>query len=81
MANQQERSLSEIEQRYPNQWVLIEETNWDMHGNPTGGVVKAASLRRSDLRVPLQECHKQPHMKTFVFYTGDKIPADITVVL
>jgi hypothetical protein len=81
MANQQDLSISEIEQRYPEQWVLLEETRWDTHGNPTGGIVKAASIQRGDLRVPLQECHKQPRVKTFVFYTGDKIPADITVIL
>jgi hypothetical protein len=74
-------SLTEVERRYPNQWVLIEETTWDAQGYPTHGVVRAASEQREALRVALRACHQHPHVKTFIFYTGDKIPADVTVVL
>jgi hypothetical protein len=27
--------IAEIVRRYPNQWVLVEETAWDPHGLPT----------------------------------------------
>lgn len=81
MGQKQELSLVEIETRYPHQWVLVEETSWDDHGQPVGGIVRAASVHRGDLRAPLKARHKHSHVKTFVFYTGDKIPTDVTVVL
>jgi hypothetical protein len=74
-------SLTEVEQRYPNQWVLVEETTWDIQGYPTHGIVRAASEQREALRAVLRVCHQRPQVKTFIFYTGDKIPTDLTVVL
>jgi hypothetical protein len=76
-----ELTLEEIAQRYPNQWVLVEETTWDTHGHPVSGIVRAASGQRGDLRAPLHTCHRQAQVKTFIFYTGDKIPTNLTVVL
>ena len=76
-----ELTLEEVEQRYPDQWVLVEETAWDAQGHPTGGIVRAASVHRRDLRGPLHVSHQRAQVKTFIFYTGDKIPADLTVVL
>jgi hypothetical protein len=73
--------LTEIEQRYPNQWVLVEETTWDAHGYPTHGLVRAVSGQREELQAALHTCHQRPQAKTFIFYTGDKIPTDLTVVL
>ena len=73
--------IKEIVRRYPNQWVLVEETAWDAHGHPTAGMVHAASVSRGDLREPLRRCHQDTSVTTFLFYTGDPIPADLTVVL
>jgi len=76
-----ELSLAEIVQRYPKQWVLVEETAWDVHEYPLAGIVRAASRARGDLQEPLRLCHQRTPVKTFVFYTGEQIPANLTVVL
>jgi hypothetical protein len=73
--------IEEIVRRYPNQWVLVEETAWDAHAYPTAGIVRAASTTRGDLREPVRRCHQDASVKTFLFYTGDPIPVDLTVVL
>ena len=74
-------SLPEIVAQYPDQWVLVEETAWDLAALPTAGIVRAVSAVRGDLREPLRHCHHDPTVKTFLFYTGDPIPPDLTVVL
>lgn len=82
MDKEKELTLVEVEQRYPDQWVLVEETAWDEQGNPVRGIIRAHSVNREDLSAPLQEIHEdRPHVKTFIFYTGDKIPENVTVVL
>lgn len=81
MGKEKELTLAKVEQRYPHQWVLVEETAWDKRGNPVRGVVRAHSTNRGDLSAPLQEIHKQAHVKTFIFYTGDMVPENVTVVL
>jgi hypothetical protein len=43
---QQEYTLAEIERRYPQQWVLVEETVWDNDGNPLRGIVRAHGMDR-----------------------------------
>ncbi len=73
--------IKEIMRRYPNQRVLVEETAWDSQAYPTAGIVRAASTARGDLREPLRRCHQGVSVKTFLFYTGDPIPADLTVLL
>ena len=73
--------LEEIVQRYPNQWVLVEETAWDTHRHPTAGIIRAASVARGDLREPMRRCHHDRSVTTFLFYTGEPIPTDLTVVL
>ncbi len=73
--------IAEIVRRYPNQWVLVEETAWDTYGHPTAGIVRAASVARGDLREPVRRCHHDRSVTTFLFYTGDPIPTDLTVVL
>ena len=72
---------SHIVRRYPNQWGLVAETAWDARAYPTAGIVRAASVSRRDLREPLRRCHHDTSVKTFLFYTGDAIPTDLTVVL
>jgi hypothetical protein len=73
--------IEEIVRRYPNQWVLVEETAWDTHGHPTAGLVRATSVARGDLREPVRRCHHDRLVTTFLFYTGDPIPTDLIVVL
>ena len=78
---QQEFTLVEIEQRYPHQWVLVEETAWNKHGDPLRGIVRAHGVHRTEVSGPLQKLHKKSSVKTFVFYTGTVIPENVTVVL
>ena len=78
---EKELALAEIEQHYPDQWVLVEETAWDKQGNPVRGIVRTHSVKREDLSAFLKETHGRSGVKTFLFYTGDKIPEDLTVVL
>jgi hypothetical protein len=78
---QSELLLNEIVQHYPDQWVLVEETRWNVQSYPTHGIVRAASPQRRELRAALHACHQLPQVKTFIFYTGDKIPTHLTVVL
>ena len=78
---QQDFTLAEIEQRYPQQWVLVEETAWNKHGNPLRGIVRAHGVTRTEISGLLQKLHKKAAVKTFVFYTGMMIPENVTVVL
>jgi len=81
MDKEKELTLAEIERHYPHQWVLVEEIAWDKQGVPLRGIVRAHSKERRDLSAHLQALHKQMPVKTFVFYTGEVIPKDVTVVL
>ena len=44
-------------------------------------MVRAASVARRDLREPVRRCHHDRAVTTFLFYTGEPIPTDLTVVL
>lgn len=81
MTERQVLRLDEIERRYPDRWVLVEETAWDTQGNPTHGRLCVQSEKREDLEGELKALHARPGVKTFIFYTGDKIPEDTTVLL
>lgn len=81
MNRKQELPLRKIEQHYPHQWVLVEETAWDNRGNPVRGIVRAHSLQREDLSEPLHELHRRASLKTFIFYTGEALPENVTLVL
>jgi hypothetical protein len=43
--------------------------------------VCAVSVARGELREPVRRCHHDRSVTTFLFYTGEPIPADLTVVL
>ena len=74
--------LEVIEQGYPDEWVLVEETAWDEQGNPTRGVVVVHSPERAVLVRPTRNIHQQrPGVKTFAFYAGPKIPEGLVVIL
>jgi len=77
----EELTLLEIERHYPDQWVLMEQTPRDEKGNPERGFVRANTVNREGLEGPLKELHKRPGIKTFIFYTGEKIPQDLSVIL
>ena len=81
MKTEQKLTIAEIERLYPRRWVLVEETAWDEQGNPLRGVVRSQSEIREDLSGLVKEIHRRARVKTFIFYTGDKIPENLTVVL
>jgi len=75
-------SLSEIEQRYPNEWVLIEVTKVDKTKGPLSGRVLAHSHDRRDLvRVNRVFCEQNPQRMTYVFFAGPVAPEGYTVVV
>lgn len=82
MSKELELALEEIETRYADQWVLVEETAWDAGGIPTRGMVVACGSDREKLVSPTRQLHTQKQgVKTFVFYAGSKVPEDVSVVL
>ncbi len=81
MEEKHEVTYEEIMQSYTDQWVVVEETSWNAEGMPVRGVVRACGQKREELRVSLQTLHQRLDVKTFVFYTGDKIPEHLSVVL
>lgn len=81
MSQTNEMTLAEIERCHPEQWVLMEETAWDAQGHPLRGIVRAYGKHRGNVSRSLRELHKRSKVKTFVFYTGDKIPEHLSVIL
>ena len=77
-----EMTLAEIEARYANQWVDVEETAWDEHGFPTKGIVIVHSVDRDALVQPTRQLHLQkPGVKTYSFYAGPPIEEGVIVIL
>jgi len=82
MNGELELTLEEFEERYPDEWVLIQETDWDEQGNPTKGLMVAHDVNRASLAKPARSLHmKKPGAKTFTFFAGAKIPEGLVVVL
>jgi hypothetical protein len=82
MQNQQIETLETIEHTYPNQWVLVKETEWDKRGNPIKGMVIAHDTEREALVQPCIQLHDQEaKVKTYAFYTGEIVPEGMEVIL
>ncbi|MBI2089639.1 MAG: hypothetical protein HYT78_13025 [Deltaproteobacteria bacterium] len=75
-------SIREIEQRYPDEWVLVEVTKSDRVKGPLFGRVLAHSRRRGDLVEENRAfCKRNPRSMTYVFYAGPVAPEGHTVVV
>lgn len=75
-------NLTDIKDRYPDQWIALVETAWDERDHPTAGVLVATDPDRENLVHLTQQLHHlYPELKTFTFYTGAQIPEDLVVVL
>lgn len=75
-------SVQEIEQRYPNEWVLVEVTKADKVRGPLLGRVLAHSHRRQDLvEINRVFCEKNPRTMSYVFFAGPIAPEGHTVVV
>ena len=75
-------SIAAIEQRYPNEWVLVEVTKADKIAGPLFGRVAAHSYHRRGL-VELNRafCEQHPRKMTYVFFTGPVVPEGYTVIV
>ncbi len=74
--------LSEIEQRYPNEWLLVEVTKVDKIKGPLFGRVLAHSYNRRDLvGINRAFCEQNPQRMTYVFFAGPVAPEGYTVVV
>jgi hypothetical protein len=75
-------SIQEIEQRYQNEWVLVEVTKADKVRGPLFGRVLAHRHRRQDL-VELNRtfCEQNPRSMSYVFFAGPIAPEGHTVVV
>jgi hypothetical protein len=75
-------SIQEIEDRHPNEWVLVEVTKADKIRGPLFGRVLARSRRREDL-VQLNRafCRENPRRMSYVFFTEPVAPEGYTVIV
>ncbi|MFB6286650.1 MAG: hypothetical protein ABEK03_08795 [Candidatus Bipolaricaulia bacterium] len=74
-------SFHEIREQYGDCWVLLEETAWDDHDQPTHGIVKAASETRSRISQAFRDERKDRQTRFSIFYAGEAIPDDLNVAL
>ena len=75
-------SIAEIEQRFPDQWVLIEVTRADKIQGPIFGRVLAHSSHRQDLvEANRAFCEQHPQKMAYVFFTGPVAPEGYTVIV
>ncbi len=82
MNGEMELTLEEFEARYSEEWVLIQETDWDDQGNPTKGLMVAHHVNRENLVQAARSLHMKKHgIKTFTFFAGPKIKEGLVVVL
>ena len=74
--------IQEIEQRYPNEWVLIEVTKADKVRGPLLGRVLAHSHRRQDLvETNRAFCEQNPRSMSYVFFAGPIAPEGYAVIV
>jgi hypothetical protein len=77
-----DRTLKEIEELYPDEWVLVEETAWDEAEMPARGRVIVHSPERGDLTQEIKQISQQrPGAKLFSFFAGTKIPDGVIPIL
>ena len=75
-------SIAAIEQRYPDEWVLVEVTEVDKIRGPLFGCVLYHSRNRRDLvEVNRGFCERNPRKMTYVFFTGAVAPEGYTVIV
>lgn len=69
-ASNTELTIAEIEERYANQWIVIEETAWEDEF-PVKGVIITHSIKRETLtKHILRFWEDHPTAMLFTFYAG-----------
>ena len=82
MKTEKEMTLEELEAKYTDEWVLVQETDWDEQGNPTKALMVDHDANRANLVQSARALHlKNERVKTFTFYSGQKLPEGFVVVL
>jgi hypothetical protein len=82
MIKENELTISEIENQYLNEWVLVWETAWDEQEMPIQGIVIAHSPDREDLTTPTKKFRKEkPSTRTYTFFAGEKMTEGVVFVL
>ena len=82
MKAEKEMTLEEVEAKYEDEWVLVQETDWDEQGNPTKALLVDHDVNRANLVQSARALHlKNERVKTFTFYAGSKLPEGFVVVL
>ena len=75
-------SIQEIEDRYPNEWVLVDVTKADKLQGPILGRVLAHSHRRRALvEINRAFCEHDPRNMSYVFFAGPIAPEGYTVIV
>ena len=75
-------TLREIGERYPDQWVCVEVTQWDGPGQPAGGRVIAHGTNRDEtMRAGDEFRAAHPDPILYSYYTGPLIPEGLAVML
>jgi hypothetical protein len=74
--------VAEIEQLYPDEWVLLEITRDARHHHRIAGRLIAHSRDRHDLVEAYQRFRADhPESRVFQFFTGDIVPEGVVVIL
>ena len=82
MKSEKELTLEELEAKYADEWVLVQETDWDAQGNPTKALMVDHHVNRANLVQSARSLHtKNERIKTFTFFAGPKLPEGLVVVL
>jgi len=77
-----ELTLEEIEARYANEWVAIQETAWNERGEPTKGIVIAHDVDGDMMIEPVRQLHQEnPEAKSYVWFVGDAVPEGMVFML
>lgn len=73
--------LDEIRRRHPDEWVCVEETEWDDAGLPLAGRVIAHGVDR-DVTMRDGDDFRKSHPASILysFYTGPLIPEGTAVI-
>ncbi len=76
------QTVAEIEEQYPDEWVLLEIVRDRKQHLKVAGRLIAHSRNRDDLIEAYQQFRAEhPHARVYRFYTGDVVPEGVVVVL
>ena len=76
-----EMTIEEIEQRWPDEWVLIEVTCMKDYQVVAGQVIEHGLDERVLIRREKDFHYQHPTAETFIFWTGALIPEGVYVQL